>query len=61
MKIVNFIPLVDFSGGILATVISIVVCFALIGALIFYVKRSKKRKNMVHNRKKKNDSPEEGR
>lgn len=58
MKIINSIPLVDFSGGVAATIISIVVCFALIAGLIFYVKGSKKRKNMVHNRKKKNDNPE---
>lgn len=58
MKISDFIPLVDFTGGLVATIISIVVCFAIIGGLIFYVKRSRKRKNMVHNRKKKNDNPE---
>ncbi|MDC8001296.1 hypothetical protein POV26_09620 [Aequorivita todarodis] len=57
MKITDFIPLVDFTGGLVATIISIVVCFAIIGGLILYVKRSKKRKNMVHNRKKKNDNP----
>ncbi len=48
--------IVDFTGGVVATVISIVVCFAIIGGLIYYIKRSKKRKNMVHNKKKKNDS-----
>lgn len=57
MRILNIIPLVDFTGGMVTTVISIVVCFAIIIALIFYIKRSKKRKNMVHNRKKPNDNP----
>ncbi len=61
MKLINSIPLVDFTGGVVATVISIIVCFAIIGSLIFYVKKSKKRKNMVHNKKKKNDNPEKGR
>lgn len=59
MKISNFLPLVDFTGGVVATVISIVVCFAIIGALLFYVKRKRKsKKGMVHNRPKKNDHPE---
>jgi mannitol-specific phosphotransferase system IIBC component len=61
MKLINFIPLANFTGGIIATVISIVVSFAIIGALIFYVQRSKKQKNMVHNRKKPNDNPEKKR
>ncbi len=61
MKLINSIPLVDFTGGVVATVISIVVCFAIIVGLIFYVVRSKKRKNMVHNRKKPNDKPEKRR
>ena len=58
MKILYSLPWFDFSGGVVATIISVVVCFAIIGGLIFYVKRSKKRKNMVHNRKKPNDNPE---
>ncbi len=59
MKLLNFLPLVDFTGGVVATVVSIVVCFAIIGALLFYVKRKRKnKKGMVHNRPKKNDHPE---
>ena len=57
-NISNFIPLVDFSNGVVTTIISIVVCFAIIIGLILFVKNSKKQKNMVHNRKKKNDNPE---
>ena len=60
MMILNAIPLVDFTGGVLTTILSIVVCFAIIVGLILYVKNSKKRKNMVHNKKKKNDKPENG-
>lgn len=58
LNISNFIPLVDFSNGVLTTIISIVVCFAIIIGLILFVKNSKKQKNMVHNIKKKNDNPE---
>ena len=58
MNILNSIPLVNFSGGVITTIISIVVCFAIIIAIILYVKNSKKRKNMVHNKKMKNDNPE---
>ncbi|HLW33641.1 MAG TPA: hypothetical protein VKX40_15370 [Aequorivita sp.] len=52
------IPLFDFTGAVVTTIISIVVCFAIIIGLIMYVKRSRKRKNMVHNKKMKNDNPE---
>ncbi|WP_026452348.1 hypothetical protein [Aequorivita capsosiphonis] len=58
MNILNSIPLVDFTDGVVTTIISIVICFAIIIGLILYVKNSKKRKNMVHNKKKKNDNPE---
>lgn len=58
MKISNLIPLYNFDGAVITTIISIVVCFAIIGGLFFYVKQSKKRKNMVQNRKKPNDTPE---
>ncbi len=58
MKTLDSIPLYNFDGAVITTIISIVVCFAIIGSLFFYVKRSKKRKNMVHNRKKPNDNPE---
>ena len=51
-------PLVDFTGGIVVTIVSIVVSFAIIIALILYVKNSKKKRNMVHNQKRKNDNPE---
>ncbi|MGB3345404.1 MAG: hypothetical protein WBA61_15955 [Aequorivita sp.] len=54
------IPLFDFTGAVVTTIISIVVCFAIIIGLIMYVKRSRKRKNMVHNKKMKNDNPEKG-
>lgn len=57
MSVLNSLPLVDFTGGMVTTVISIVICFAIIIALIVYIKRSKKRKNMVHNRKRPNDNP----
>lgn len=58
MKISNFIPLYNFDGAVITTIISVIVCFAIIGGIFFYVVRSKKRKNMVHNRKKPNDTPE---
>lgn len=48
--------LFDFTGAVVATIVSIVVSFAIIGALLIYVMRSKKRKNMVHNKKRPNDS-----
>lgn len=57
MALLNVIPLVDFNGGIVVTIVSIVVSFALIIALILYVKHSKKKRNMVHNKKMKNDKP----
>lgn len=58
MRILNAIPLYDFTGGVVTTIISILVAFGIIIGLILYVMRSKKRKNMVHNKKKKNDNPE---
>lgn len=51
------IPLFDFTGAVVTTIIAIIVCFAIIIGLILYVKRSRKRKNMVHNKKMKNDNP----
>lgn len=57
MKNFNSIFLVDWTGGVVAVVISILVTFAIIGGLIAYVIRSKKRKKMVQNRKKPNDTP----
>lgn len=57
MKTLATIFLFDFNGAVAATVVSIVVSFAIIGGLLIYVMRSKKRKNMVHNKKKPNDSP----
>ncbi|HET8803263.1 MAG TPA: hypothetical protein VFM72_01695 [Aequorivita sp.] len=58
MKISNFISLYNFDGAVITTIISVIVCFAIIGGLFFYVRQSKKRKNMVQNRKKPNDTPE---
>jgi predicted cation transporter len=59
MKIIDSIFLVDFTGGVVSTIISIVVAFAIIGALLFYVmKRRRSKKGMVHNKPKKNDHPE---
>lgn len=58
MQNLTTIPLFDFTGAVVTTIISVIVCFAIIAALIVYVKRSKKRKNMVHNKKMKNDNPE---
>ncbi len=58
MNVLNSIPLVDFTTGMVTTIISIVVCFAIIVAIIMYIKNSKKRKNMVHNKEAKNDNPE---
>lgn len=58
MNIIHAIPLFDWDGAVVSTVISIVVVFAIIGGLILYVAKSKKRKNMVHNKRKKNDSPQ---
>ena len=58
MAIGNNIFLFDFTGGVVVTIISIVVSFAIIIGLILYVKHSKKRKNLVHNKKKPNDDPE---
>ncbi len=58
MKILHAIPWADFSGGVWATIISVIVCFAIIVGLLLYVIRSRKRKRMVHNVKKKNDNPE---
>ena len=60
MKISNLIPLYNFDGAIVTTIISVVVCFAIIGGLFYFVKQGKKRKNMVHNQKKPNDTPGKG-
>lgn len=58
MNILNFIPVVNFTNGVVVTIISIILGLGIIIALILFVKNSKKRKNMVHNRKKNNDNPE---
>lgn len=58
MLTIDAIPLYDFTGAVVTTVISIIVAFGIIAGLIFYVMRSKKRKKMVHNREKQNDNPE---
>lgn len=58
MNLIHAIPLADFTGGVITTIISVIICFAIIIGLILYIKNSKKRKNMVHNREKKNDHPE---
>ncbi len=58
MTNLNAIPLYDFTGGVVITILSIIVSFGIIIGLILYVMKSKKRKNMVHNRKKNNDNPE---
>lgn len=54
----NAIPLYDFTGGIVITIVSMIVGLGIIAGLIFYIMRSRKRKKMVHNRKKQNDDPE---
>lgn len=58
MSIGNNIFLFDFTGGVVVTIISIVVSFAIIIGLIVYVMRSKKRRDLVHNKKEPNDDPE---
>jgi heme exporter protein D len=59
MNIQNLIALYDAEGGYAVTVISIAVAFGLIAILLYYVRQSKKRKNMVKNKKKPNDTPSE--
>jgi len=58
MAIPNILPLYDAIGGIVVTILSIVVGLGIIGVLIYFVVKSKKRKKMVHNRTKNNDNPE---
>lgn len=58
MSIGNNIFLFDFTGGVVVTIVSIIVSFAIIIGLIVYVKKSKNRKNLVHNKKRPNDDPE---
>ena len=59
MQNIDSIYLVDYSGGVIATIISIIVAFAIIGGLLFYVKKKRwNKKGMVHNKPKKNDHPE---
>lgn len=59
MQNIDSIYLVDYSGGVIATIISIIVAFAIIGGLLFYVKKNRRnKKGMVHNKPKKNDHPE---
>ncbi len=59
MAIQNIIPLFDYTGGIVITIVSIIVGLGIIGILIYFVAKSRKRRKMVHNRKKNNDNPEE--
>ncbi len=58
MAIPNFIPLFDATGGMVVTILSLVVGLGIIGILIYFVAKSKKRQKMVQNRKKNNDNPE---
>lgn len=58
MNVLNLIALYDAVGGYAVTVISIAIAFGLIAIMIYYIRRSKKRKNMVKNKKKPNDTPE---
>lgn len=59
MTISHNLPLYDFTGGMVTTIVSIVVTFAIIAALIFYIKKSKSnKKGMVHNKKMQNDEPD---
>lgn len=58
MKTLVVIPLYDAVGGYLVTILSILFTAIVIAALIFFAKRSKKRRNMVKNKPKKNDFPE---
>ena len=56
MQNIDSIYLVDYSGGVIATIISIIVAFAIIGGLLFYVKkRRRNKKGMVHNKPKQRD------
>ena len=55
MATANVIPLFDAVGGIVITILSIVVGLGIIGVLIYFVAKSKKQKKMVHNRTKNND------
>ncbi|HZW77375.1 MAG TPA: hypothetical protein VFF21_03595 [Flavobacteriaceae bacterium] len=57
MKALTIIPLYDAVGGYAVTIISIVFTLAVIGALVLFAKRTKKRRNMVQNKPKKNDYP----
>lgn len=54
----SIIPLFDFSGGVVITIVSIVVGLGIIVGLILYIAKSRKKRKMVHNRPKKNDQPE---
>ncbi|QAA81240.1 hypothetical protein EI546_05635 [Aequorivita sp. H23M31] len=58
MAIPNNIPLFDYTGGIVVTVVSILIGLGAIAIIIYFVAKSKKRRKMVHNRKKNNDNPE---
>lgn len=58
MKTLVVIPLYDAVGGYLVTILSILFTVIVIAGLIFFAKRSKKRRNMVKNKPKKNDFPE---
>lgn len=57
MYVPNSFALYDEVGGYAVTVISIIVAFGLIAAMIIFIRRSKKRKNMVKNKEKPNDTP----
>lgn len=58
MKTLVVIPLYDAVGGYLVTILSILFTVIVIAGLIFFAKRSKKRRNMVKNKPKKTDFPE---
>ena len=58
MNFANNISLVNWTSGIVMTIISIIVAFAIIAILLNYIRNSKSRsKGMVHNKKKPNDKP----
>lgn len=58
MNFANNISLVNWTSGIVMTIISIIVAFAIIAILLNYIRKSKSRgKGMVHNKKKPNDKP----
>ena len=58
MNFSNNISLVNWTSGIIMTVVSIIVSFAIIAILLNYIRKSKSNsRGMVHNKKKPNDKP----